>query len=156
MKIRFDTEGFKREIKNTLPAIAIIAIAVVICTILFDGFCLFRLMSGIPCPGCGLTRAAILLLKGHAAESFNMHPMLIPFLFILLIYFMEKYYIDNEKPSKAKGLKVTYIYGCIVAIAMIILYLVRMKLYFPNVEPYIYYKKNLLQFIKRIVEAVPR
>ena len=156
MQKRFDTDGFKREIKNTMPAIAIIAIAVAICNILFDGFCLFRLMVGIPCPGCGLTRAAILLLKGHVVESFEMHPMLIPLLFVLPIYFIEKYYIDNEKPSKKKRLKVTYIYGCTVAIAMIILYIVKMKLYFPNVEPYIYYKKNLLRFINRIVEAVPR
>ncbi len=154
MQKSFDIEGFKKEIRNMLPAIAIIAIAVAMCNILFDGFCIFRLIAGFPCPGCGLTRAAILLLRGHVMDSFKMHPMLIPFALLLPIYFIEKYYIGSNNQGNAKRLRVTYIYGCIVAAAMIILYIVRMKLYFPNVEPYIYYKKNLLMYIKQLIENV--
>ncbi|MBA2704475.1 MAG: DUF2752 domain-containing protein [Blastocatellia bacterium] len=33
---------------------------------------LFRL-TGIPCPGCGLSRATVLLLKGDLAGSFRFH-----------------------------------------------------------------------------------
>ncbi|MBI2390243.1 MAG: DUF2752 domain-containing protein [Deltaproteobacteria bacterium] len=29
----------------------------------------------IPCPGCGATRAFLLALQGHFAESFRMHPL---------------------------------------------------------------------------------
>ena len=31
-----------------------------------------------PCPGCGLTRATLLMLHGHFAESFAMHPLALP------------------------------------------------------------------------------
>ena len=31
-----------------------------------------------PCPGCGMTRAATLLLHGRFAESFAMHPLVVP------------------------------------------------------------------------------
>jgi hypothetical protein len=31
-----------------------------------------------PCPGCGLTRAAQLMLHGHAGDSLAMHPLLLP------------------------------------------------------------------------------
>lgn len=36
--------------------------------------CWFRLTTGIPCPGCGLTRAVALLLHGRLLASLAMHP----------------------------------------------------------------------------------
>jgi len=46
--------------------------------------CLFRALSGLPCPGCGLTRALSSLLDGRAAAAFAYHP----FVFILLPLFV--------------------------------------------------------------------
>jgi hypothetical protein len=37
--------------------------------------CLFRGLTGIPCPGCGLTRAAIALLRGDWAAALLLHPL---------------------------------------------------------------------------------
>ena len=31
-----------------------------------------------PCPGCGLTRATLLILHGHVGESLAMHPLALP------------------------------------------------------------------------------
>ena len=36
--------------------------------------CLFRLATGLPCPGCGMQRAIHLLLHGHLVESMLMCP----------------------------------------------------------------------------------
>ncbi len=36
--------------------------------------CLFRILSGLPCPGCGLTRALSSLLHGDWAAAFSYHP----------------------------------------------------------------------------------
>jgi len=36
--------------------------------------CWFRLTTGIPCPGCGLTRAVTLLMHGRLGASLAMHP----------------------------------------------------------------------------------
>lgn len=38
--------------------------------------CGFRRLTGIGCPGCGLTRAAALAARGSFAESFAVHPAL--------------------------------------------------------------------------------
>ncbi len=38
--------------------------------------CLFHRLTGIACPGCGLTRAAAALAKGQFAESWRWHPLL--------------------------------------------------------------------------------
>lgn len=36
--------------------------------------CWFKLTTGLPCAGCGLTRSIVLLLHGHPAASLAMHP----------------------------------------------------------------------------------
>lgn len=46
--------------------------------------CLFRAMTGLPCPGCGLTRALSSLIQGHPAAAFSYHP----FAFIVLPLFL--------------------------------------------------------------------
>jgi hypothetical protein len=34
---------------------------------------------GVPCPGCGLTRATLALVHGHLAEAFAFHPLVLVF-----------------------------------------------------------------------------
>ena len=46
--------------------------------------CLFQAMSGLPCPGCGLTRALSSLIQGYPASAFSYHP----FAFIVLPLFL--------------------------------------------------------------------
>ena len=38
-------------------------------------FCLVHRVTGIACPGCGLTRAAAALAQGRFAESWRWHPL---------------------------------------------------------------------------------
>ena len=46
--------------------------------------CLFKYLTGIDCPGCGLTRAALSLLKGdvRAAAGYNVMVFSLPLLFV--------------------------------------------------------------------------
>jgi hypothetical protein len=37
--------------------------------------CLFRLTTGVPCPGCGTTRAGLALLGGHVGEALRQNPL---------------------------------------------------------------------------------
>jgi hypothetical protein len=37
--------------------------------------CVFRSLTGIPCPGCGSTRAATAMLQGDLAASFASNPL---------------------------------------------------------------------------------
>ncbi len=43
--------------------------------------CLFHMMTGLDCPGCGGTRALHQLLHGNVAEAFLLNPLL--FLYLL-------------------------------------------------------------------------
>lgn len=44
---------------------------------LWMGFvtCPMRVTTGVPCPGCGLTRAMLALLSGDLAEALHWHPL---------------------------------------------------------------------------------
>lgn len=42
--------------------------------------CPFRICTGHACPGCGLSRSVVSLVRGDLAESWRYHPLLIPFI----------------------------------------------------------------------------
>lgn len=44
------------------------------------GACLLRAVWGVPCPGCGMTRAVALLLSGDLAGSVGQHALAVPIL----------------------------------------------------------------------------
>ncbi|MDR0615833.1 MAG: DUF2752 domain-containing protein [Synergistaceae bacterium] len=43
-------------------------------------FCLWKLLFGLPCPGCGLTRACLLLARGRFIGAAARNILIIPFL----------------------------------------------------------------------------
>ncbi len=47
--------------------------------------CFYRQISGIDCPGCGMQRSFICLVRGDFAYSFQYYPALLPVLFTLTL-----------------------------------------------------------------------
>lgn len=62
--------GWKSKLWDCLLVAAAVAIFYV-----FQIPCLFRLFLHIPCPGCGMTRAYLSLLRGDWRGAFGYHPM---------------------------------------------------------------------------------
>jgi uncharacterized protein DUF2752 len=46
--------------------------------------CPYKAMMGIDCPGCGMQRSFVELLKGNLLESLHLYPALLPTIFTLL------------------------------------------------------------------------
>lgn len=67
----------------SFKTLRILFAAVIIIFFLYK--CPFEYIIGIPCPGCGMTRAFIALLKLDFAEAFYFHP-LFPIVIIVLIF----------------------------------------------------------------------
>ena len=78
-------------------------------------FCPFHKITGIPCPGCGGTRAARLLLAGDLKAAILMNPLsvllciLIPILTIIFCYDTLKGSKHLEYILKKKWNKTTFI-----------------------------------------------
>jgi hydrogenase-4 membrane subunit HyfE len=57
-----------------------------------QSFCPFKMLTGFPCPGCGITKSIIAVYQGNLMESFNYHifglfvVIVCAFLIPLLIY----------------------------------------------------------------------
>lgn len=49
------------------------------------GVCLFRHVTGIPCPSCGSTRSLLSLLHGNVTDSLKLNPLGIIIGFIMVI-----------------------------------------------------------------------
>lgn len=47
-----------------------------------DYNCTIRRLTGVPCPGCGMTRAALCLLRLDFAGAFRLQPMI----YLLIVY----------------------------------------------------------------------
>ncbi|MBQ7983714.1 MAG: DUF2752 domain-containing protein [Clostridia bacterium] len=54
---------------------------------LWGGLCVFRLVTSVPCPGCGMTRAALCVLRGAFSEAFSYHPLWVTLPVIALLVF---------------------------------------------------------------------
>ena len=62
--------------------------------------CLFRLFLGIPCPGCGMTRALVSLLKMDIPAAAGYHGMVF-FLPLMYLYFLYDGILFGKKADTA-------------------------------------------------------
>lgn len=99
--------------------------------------CIVKRSIGIPCPGCGMTRALAYLLKFNFKEAFFYHPLvyLLPFLILIFLY------QDTKAIYKLAHSKFLII-GVITLFLLV--YVIRMVLYFPDVEPMNYYQDSII------------
>lgn len=107
---------------------------------LFRAFCPMVLLTGFPCPGCGLTRSVLFFLTGQWGRSFHLQPLGGGVILFLLYCAWFRYVRGRKAPA------FSWILGGLVAAAVLI-YLIRMYLYFPNRPPYTYRTGNLLEWI---------
>jgi hypothetical protein len=66
--------------------------------------CPYALLSGQPCPGCGMSRAATALFKGDLARATELNPsalVTVPVAAILVLFFAASYVYDGRMRANA-------------------------------------------------------
>lgn len=82
------------------------------------GKCAFKEFTGMDCPGCGMQRAFIELLKGNVWESLQYYPGLIPMMVTLI--FLALHLLFKFKHG-ALVLKIMFIFTVIVTVSTYII-----------------------------------
>lgn len=144
-------ERICQDIKNLWSVAVAVAIYTVLVNLIFHAFCPMVIVTGLPCPGCGMTRSLLFLATGRVGQSLWIHPMGVP-IAVLIFYFLWNRYVLGRN---AKGMKVLVIAAIVL---LVILYIWRMRLYFPDRIPYVYEEDNILAktlpFYEQILHAL--
>ena len=93
-------ERIKDDLKKNGIGCAAVLACLILFALIFHDVCPVQILYGLPCPGCGLTRAGVLLLTGHFAAAFQMHPFIYGWA-ALLLYVLLCRYVKGCKPKGA-------------------------------------------------------
>ena len=96
--------------------------------------CLIRGLTGVPCPSCGMSRAIISVINGDIINAFKFHPLFwLPFVVLLLIVLKRTFF---------KQILISAI------ILIMLVYILRMTMLFPHIEPMQYNEKAIFNKYK--------
>ena len=126
--------------KAALPAVLLLLVWYVP-QIFFHHYCPVVLITGFPCPGCGLTRAFVSLVKLDIAGAADYNPAI--FLWVPLI--VATIYL---RYVRGKSIKVLLLPLIFVYVITIVIYVLRMKYMFPGKAPLVYEPDNLIAFLR--------
>lgn len=100
-----------QDLWNIRIAILVFAIYFVIGRKFLYSLCPMVIMTGFPCPGCGLTRAMFMVLRGDFAGAWKMHPFI--YGVILLCVGLILYYVFRMVRYFPGDAPMSYYYGSV-------------------------------------------
>lgn len=113
-------KGAAELIRRALSCIGVLFVAW-LALYLLDIGCVFRLMTGIPCPGCGMTRAWLAALRLDFAAAFAYHPLF----WVVPIAFVLAFVREETTSGKVKrDIDIVIVVLCVLVIAVWIVRLV--------------------------------
>lgn len=130
----------KKDAQEYWKAVGLLFIYMAAMNVVFHQFCPMVFFTGLPCPGCGITRAFRLLLQLRFQEAWNMHPFVYGWVILGIVFCVRRYGMGKEIRTLQK-------YGVILLIGMFVFYIFRMLVFFPDKEPMTYFSGNLCETI---------
>jgi hypothetical protein len=107
--------------------------------------CWIQAFVGMPCPGCGSTRAALELFRGNFAESFAFHPLIAVSL-VALPYVVIRSLMLRRRPMRKTETRL--LLG--VGVLYLAVFAVRMVMLFPHTPPMTLYSDVLIRQVFRL------
>lgn len=97
--------------------------------------CLFHKLTNLYCPGCGITRCIVSLLKGNISEAFKYNQLAFILLPFLTVYFIYKIYLYLTNSQDKIIKKIPNIIWIILLIITILFGILRNIKYFTFLRP---------------------
>lgn len=102
------------DLRNNYIALLVVLAYMGVTQFLFHTVCPVAILTGHPCPGCGLTRASLLLLTGHPVAAFAMNPSVFAWWFLILYLIICRYFLGK----KAWGMTVFLTLTCLLTLGI--------------------------------------
>ena len=125
------------DVKYYWKALAAAGSVCLLLQLIFHTVCPMRLLTGFPCPGCGMTRALIAFFSGDFHAAWHYHPLFPAIPAGMILFFYCRY----VNPAR---FRIFRIYAILATAAMLAVYSYRMFTLFPNTEPMLYYKNDVI------------
>lgn len=129
---------FMTDLWNYKEVLLIFIVYYVFMHVVFKAFCPLVMTTGLPCAGCGMTRAVYFMITGQFQRSWRLNPMALPVILFAVYSIFTRYFLGR----KVKGFKTGLIVLCV---GMFIAYVYRMCTVFPNRPPYVYTAGNFME-----------
>lgn len=125
------------DIKEYGMAFLVVVIYAAVVDLMFHAFCPLVIFCGFPCPGCGVTRATVCFFTGRWQQAWQLNPVVFPIVLAAVYFCFNRYLLGR----KARGIRVliAVIFGL-----LILVYCIRMYIFFPDRVPYVYTRDNVL------------
>ncbi|MGL4572688.1 MAG: DUF2752 domain-containing protein [Clostridium sp.] len=133
---------------NKILKYSIILILIFVFILVFDIQCILKTFIGVPCPGCGMTRAWVEAISGNFIEAFRFHPLFLaaPILTVLIMIRINEV---NSKYSRFIDIAIV-----VITVLFILVYIFRMFKYFPNEIPMDFNSESVLSKIISLVKSL--
>lgn len=134
-------EYITKKYKYSQPLLVLLLIVAFV--MLSDNACIFKHSLGVPCAGCGMTRAWLSFFSGNITRAFFYHPLfwLIPIL-IGIWLLKDRIALCGKLSNNNRAI------GVLIALFLVV-YGVRMWLYFPTQTPMDFNQSAILPTIFR-------
>lgn len=132
--------SFNRPVKPEWKKVLLWTLLLAVMILFLDVGCIFRKVTGIPCPGCGMTRAHLAALGFRFQRAFHYHPLwFLPIpLAAVQLFFPAGLFRERKWNNAAAVLLLSLVLA---------VYAVRMILYFPDTPPMEYQADSLLGWL---------
>ena len=107
---------------------------------LTGAFCPMVRIFGLPCPGCGMTRAFLYVVKGRFEEALYINPCVYLWIVFLLYIIVVRYLLG-------KSVKHALVLAIIILGIMLVRYIYGMYMYYPTRPPFSYTGGNKMEEI---------
>jgi hypothetical protein len=134
---------FRRPVRPNWKKLWLGMLFAAVLILVLDVGCVFRRVTGIPCPGCGMTRAHLAALQLDFKTAFFYHPLwFLPVPLIgLQILFPEGIFERKSWNQCLIGFLIVVVLGT---------YIIRMLLFFPDTPPMEYTNQSVFGWLASV------
>ena len=129
----------KEDLKKSAPALIPVVIYCTVTQLVFDSICPLVVLTGLPCPSCGMTRSFVFLVTGRWHEALRYNIMVVPWILLAVAFVVTRYFVPA-----ARRLMLPFL--CLVCLATFAYFIIRIIYTYPSEPVMIYHEPNLIKW----------